>query len=109
MKKNWGNNKTKPNYEFLDQVYSCMQESCMILDNNKKISWEVRQEMNKNYKDRLGSMMRENKSHIWVQQRMPQVKKVLNVKSKADAMREENEQANLMEKQAEKMREEEEK
>eukprot|EP00350_Pseudokeronopsis_sp_OXSARD2_P011020 CAMPEP_0170554666 /NCGR_PEP_ID=MMETSP0211-20121228/12543_1 /TAXON_ID=311385 /ORGANISM="Pseudokeronopsis sp., Strain OXSARD2" /LENGTH=97 /DNA_ID=CAMNT_0010863921 /DNA_START=170 /DNA_END=460 /DNA_ORIENTATION=- len=65
MKKNWGNEKTMPNYEINDPVYSSIKESCMILDNNKKIHQEVRQEMNTNYRGKLSQMMKESNSQIW--------------------------------------------
>ena len=41
MKKNWGNEHTSPDYEINDRVYSSLMESCMVLDNNKKIIEDV--------------------------------------------------------------------
>lgn len=55
MKRNWGNERTMPEYKINkhDIVYRSMLESCMVLDNNKKIQKDVESEMNGNYKYKL--------------------------------------------------------
>ena len=60
MKRNWGNERTMPEYEIPDGelVYKSMMESCMMLDNNKKIQKDVEFEMNGNYKDKLDNFIK---------------------------------------------------
>ncbi|CDW75223.1 kelch motif family protein [Stylonychia lemnae] len=76
MKRNWGNERTMPEYEIQkgDLVYRSMMESCMMLDNNKKIQKDVEFEMNGNYKGKLDSFIKESKSGIWLKQKMPKIK-----------------------------------
>lgn len=61
MKRNWGNERTMPEYQILknDIVYRSMLESCMVLDNNKKIQRDVESEMNGNYKNKLDQLFKE--------------------------------------------------
>ena len=61
MKRNWGNERTAPEYQISkhDIVYKSMMESCMVLDNNKKIQRDVETEMNGNYKNKLDSFIKE--------------------------------------------------
>lgn len=53
MKSNWGNEHTRPDYEVKDTVYTSLMESCMVLENNKKVHDDVEYEMIKNYRDRI--------------------------------------------------------
>eukprot|EP00347_Sterkiella_histriomuscorum_P004971 403358389 len=49
-------------------------ESCMVLDNNKKIQRDVESEMNGNYKHKLDSFIKEQTGGIWLKSRMPKIK-----------------------------------
>ena len=75
MKKSWGNEKTQPDYEIRDNVYQSLKESCMILDNNKRIHHNVFSEMNTNYKEKLDKQLRFTKSKQWIDSKMPSIKK----------------------------------
>jgi len=57
-----------------EKVYRSMLESCMILDNNKKIHENIDQEMTATYKDKLDKFLRDTKSGIWMKQKMPKIK-----------------------------------
>ena len=48
-----------PEYEVKDKVYSTMLESCMVLDNNKRIHEDVNFEMNTTYKSKLDRLLKE--------------------------------------------------
>ena len=37
QKKNWGNEHTRPELDIRDSIYASMRESCIVLENNKKI------------------------------------------------------------------------
>jgi hypothetical protein len=55
MKRNWGNERTAPDYQISkhERVYRSMLESCMVLDNNKKIHCDIEGEMTATYKGKL--------------------------------------------------------
>lgn len=76
MKRNWGNERTMPEYDIPkeDLVYKSIMESCMILDNNKSVQKDIEHEMNGNYRGKLDQYLKESKSGIWVKQRMPRIK-----------------------------------
>ncbi len=40
-KKNWGSESTAPEYTLHDEVYKSIEESCMLLNNNKQIFEDV--------------------------------------------------------------------
>ena len=50
-RKNWGNENTQPECELLETVYRSMKESCMMLENNKKVHNDVRQELVNQYRE----------------------------------------------------------
>lgn len=62
MKKSWGNQSTQPEYQIKDNVYQSSMESCMILENNKKVYQGVFSEINTNYRDQLGKKLKDTKS-----------------------------------------------
>lgn len=76
MKRNWGNERTRPDYEIPkhEKVYKSMLESCMMLDNNKKIHEDVKHEMTAHYKEKLDKILRETRPGLWMSQRMPKIK-----------------------------------
>lgn len=75
-KRNWGNERTAPEYQISkhERVYRSMLESCMVLDNNKKIHCDIDGEMTATYKGKLDQFLRESKSGIWMKQKMPKIK-----------------------------------
>lgn len=46
--------------------------------------------MNTNYRERLGKELKETKSRLWIEQKMPKVKKRFNTKTKTANMDDED-------------------
>ena len=76
MKKNWGNERTLPEFEVKDAIYNNMKETCMVLKNNQKVHGEVNKEMQDIYKEKLMLMVKQHKNELWIQSKMPKVKKI---------------------------------
>ena len=47
----------------------------MMLENNKKVHEDVKKQMDFEYKDKLDKLFRTTRTNLWVQQKMPKVKK----------------------------------
>lgn len=50
-----------------ETVYKSMRESCIMLNNNKKIHDDVEMEMINNYKMKLSKFIKETNPGIWKQ------------------------------------------
>ena len=74
MKRSWGTIKTMPGYEVKDPIYNNIMESCMVLDNNRKVHDDVSFEMNINCKEKLEKIIKDQRTDEWRQSKLPKVK-----------------------------------
>ncbi len=77
QKKAWSrleSEEARPEIEIKDSAYQTMQESNMLLDNNKKVHAEIQRDVMTSNKCRLINIIKEHQIYKFRQSKMPKIK-----------------------------------
>lgn len=76
-KKAWSrleSEEARPEIEIKDTTYQTMQESCMMLDNNKKVHTDIQKDLTSDSKRKLINIIKEHQIYKFRQSKMPKIK-----------------------------------